>query len=87
MAYQGPLSRQRSLKLAIVDDELVLNVDTSRLLPQMSPFAERAGEKLRAASCSACRAGIDSISGACSKTQTSVRATRQICTVSNTPGR
>ena len=58
IAYQGPLGRQRNLKLDIADDELVLNVDTIRLLPRWPdlpettavpayPLAEIAGEKLR----------------------------------------
>ncbi len=58
IAYQGPLGRQRYLKLDIADDELVLNVDTIRLLPRwpdlpetisvpVYPLAEIAGEKLR----------------------------------------
>ena len=58
IAYQGPLGRQRYLKLDIADDELVLNVDTVPLLrrwpdlPETNavpvyPLAEIAGEKLR----------------------------------------
>ncbi len=58
IAYQGPLGRQRYLKLDIADDELVLNIDTIRLLPRwpdlpetiavpVYPLAEIAGEKLR----------------------------------------
>jgi hypothetical protein len=58
IAYQGPLGRQRYLKLDIADDELVLNVDMIRLLPRwpdlpetnavpVYPLAEIAGEKLR----------------------------------------
>lgn len=58
IAYQGPLGRQRYLKVDIADDELVLNVDTVPLLrrwpdlPETSavpvyPLAEIAGEKLR----------------------------------------
>lgn len=58
IAYRGPLGRQRYLKLDIADDELVLNVDTIRLLPRwpdlpetiavpVYPLAEIAGEKLR----------------------------------------
>ena len=58
IAYQGPLGRQRYLKLDIADDELVLNVDTIHLLsrwldlPEMTavpvyPLAEITGEKLR----------------------------------------
>ena len=56
--YQGPLGRERSLKLDIVVDELVLNVDTIGLLPRwpdlpethdirVYSLAEIAGEKLR----------------------------------------
>ena len=58
IAYQGPLGRRRFLKLDITDDELVLNVDTTRLLPRwpdlpdtvtvpVYSLAEIAGEKLR----------------------------------------
>ena len=58
IAYRGPLGRQRYLKLDIADDELVLNVDTVRLLPRwpdipeaitfpVYPLAEIAGEKMR----------------------------------------
>lgn len=58
IAYQGPLGRQRFLKIDITDDELVLNVDTMCLLPRWSdlpdsiavsvyPLVEIAGEKLR----------------------------------------
>ena len=58
IAYQGPLGRQRHLKLDIADDELVLNVDTIKLLPRwpdlpesctvrVYSLAEIAGEKLR----------------------------------------
>ena len=58
IAYQGPLGRQRYLKLDIAVDELVLNVDTIGLLPRwpdlpetnsvrVYPLAEIAGEKLR----------------------------------------
>jgi len=58
IAYQGPLGRQRTLKLDIADDELVLNVDRIRLLQRwpdlpetnavpVYPLAEIAGEKLR----------------------------------------
>jgi uncharacterized protein len=58
ITYQGPLGRQRYLKLDIADDELVLNVDTISLLPRwpdlpetksvrVYPLAEIAGEKLR----------------------------------------
>lgn len=58
ITYQGPLGRQRYLKLDITDDEAVLNVDTIPLLPHwpdlpesitvpVYPLAEIAGEKLR----------------------------------------
>ena len=58
IAYQGPLGRQRSLKVDITEDELVLNVDTICLLPRwpdlpdsiavsVYPLVEIAGEKLR----------------------------------------
>ncbi len=58
IAYQGPMSGQRSLKLDITDDEYVLNVDNIQLLPlwpdlpepitvPVYPLAEIAGEKLR----------------------------------------
>ncbi len=58
IAYQGPLGRQRFLKIDITDDELVLNVDTMCLLPRWSdlpdsiavsvyPLVEIAAEKLR----------------------------------------
>ncbi len=40
IAYQGPLGRQRYLKLDIADDELVLNVDTIRLLPRWPDLPE-----------------------------------------------
>ena len=56
--YQGPLGRERYLKLDIADDELVLDVDTIEPLPlwpdlpetravRVYSFAEIAGEKLR----------------------------------------
>ena len=38
--YQGPLGRERSLKLDIVVDELVLNVDTIGLLPRWPDLPE-----------------------------------------------
>ena len=58
IAYRGPLGRQRYLKLDITDSELVLNVDTVRLLQRwpdlpdthavrVYSLAEIAGEKLR----------------------------------------
>ena len=58
IGYLGPLGRRRSLKIDITDDELVLNVDTVRLLPlwpdlpedvaiRAYPLVEVAGEKLR----------------------------------------
>jgi len=58
IAYRGPLGRLRFLKLDITDDELVLNVNTIRLLPRwpdlpesigvpVYPLVEIAGEKLR----------------------------------------
>ena len=58
IGYQGPLRRQRYLKLDIADDELVLNVDTIKLLPRwpdlpetravrVYSLAEITGEKLR----------------------------------------
>ncbi len=56
--YQGPFDRRRSLKLDITDDELVLDVDSVRLLPHqpdlpeavtvpVHSLAEVAAEKLR----------------------------------------
>lgn len=55
--YQGPLGRPRYLKLDIADDELVLHVDTTELLPRWPDLPETAvrvyslaeitGEKLR----------------------------------------
>ena len=56
--YQGPLGRERHLKVDIADDELVLNVDTIKPLPRwpdlpdtrtvrVYSLAEIAGEKLR----------------------------------------
>lgn len=58
ITYRGPLGRQRHLKVDITDRELVLNVDTTGLLPHwpdlpdtnavsVYPLAEIAGEKLR----------------------------------------
>lgn len=58
IGYQGPLGRQRYLKLDIALDELVLNVDTVGLLPRWPDLpklsavrvyglSEIAGEKLR----------------------------------------
>ena len=58
IAYQGPLGRQRHLKLDIAVDELVLEADTIELLPRWPDLpearavrgytlAEIAGEKLR----------------------------------------
>lgn len=58
IAYQGPLGRQRFLKLDIVDDELVLDSTALGLLPRWAdlpentevcvyPLSEIAGEKLR----------------------------------------
>ena len=58
ITYRGPLGRERFLKLDISDSELVLNVDTVRLLPRwpdlpdthgvaVYSLAEIAGEKLR----------------------------------------
>ena len=58
IGYQGPLGRQRHLKLDIAEDELVLNVDTIKPLPRwpdlpeiravrVYSLAEITGEKLR----------------------------------------
>jgi hypothetical protein len=46
VAYQGPLGRQRYLKLDIADDELVLNVDTVPLLRRWPCRSARRGRNL-----------------------------------------
>ena len=86
IAYRGPLGRQRYLKLDITDSELVLNVDTVRLLPRwpdlpdthavrVYSLAEIAGEKLRCImQRMQCRDLF--ISGSYSKTRLSIRATQ-----------
>jgi len=58
IAYIGPLGRERTLKLDLADDELVLNTENQRLLPRwpdlpkdasvhVYTLLEIAGEKLR----------------------------------------
>ena len=58
IAYTGPLGRERTLKLDLADDELVLNTERQRLLPRWPDLPEDAsvhvytlleiaGEKLR----------------------------------------
>lgn len=58
IAYVGPLGRERTLKLDLADDELVLNVEAQSLLPRWTDLPEAvsldvytlteiAGEKLR----------------------------------------
>jgi predicted nucleotidyltransferase component of viral defense system len=58
IAYTGPLGRERTLKLDLADDELVLNMERRRLLPRWPDLPEGAsvhvytlleiaGEKLR----------------------------------------